>query len=56
MSCRPQCGVDVAVRAAVSGPKSIADFRRLHRQAVSEAGLSGCEVSAFVGLIRGEWM
>jgi len=36
--------------------KSIAEFRRLHRQAVSEAGAELVKLARSVGLIRGEWV
>lgn len=36
--------------------KSIAEFRRLHRQAVSEAGAELVKLAHSVGLIRGEWV
>ena len=36
--------------------KSIAEFRRLHRRAVSEAGAELVKLARSVGLIRGEWV
>lgn len=36
--------------------KSIAEFRRLHRQAVSEAGAELVKLARSVGLVRGEWV
>lgn len=36
--------------------KSIAEFRRLHRQAVSVAGAELVKLARSVGLIRGEWV
>ena len=36
--------------------KSIAEFRRLHRQAVSDAGAELVKLARSVGLIRGEWI
>ncbi len=36
--------------------KSIAEFRRLHRHAVSEAGAELVKLARSVGLIRGEWV
>ena len=36
--------------------KSIAEFRRLHRPAVSEAGAELVKLARSVGLIRGEWV
>ena len=36
--------------------KSIAEFRRVHRQAVTEAGVELVKFARSVGLIRGEWI
>jgi transposase len=36
--------------------KSIAEFRRLHRQAVTQAGAELVKLACSVGLIRGEWI
>jgi transposase len=36
--------------------KSIAEFRRMHRQAVTEAGAELVKFARSVGLIRGEWI
>lgn len=36
--------------------KSIAEFRRLHRQAVTQAGAELVQLARSVGLIRGEWV
>ena len=36
--------------------KSIAEFRRMHREAVTEAGANWCGLRAQVGLVRGEWV
>jgi transposase len=35
--------------------KSIAEFRRMHRQAVTDAGAELVKFARSVGLIRGEW-
>ena len=36
--------------------KSIAEFRRQHREAVSEAGAELVKLGRSVGLVRGEWV
>ena len=36
--------------------KSIAEFRRLHREAVTQAGAELVQLARSVGLIRGEWV
>ncbi|MGH9511697.1 MAG: transposase, partial [Terriglobales bacterium] len=36
--------------------KSIAEFRRMHRQAVTQAGAELVKLARSVGLIRGEWI
>jgi transposase len=36
--------------------KSIAEFRRMHRQAVTQAGAELVKFARSVGLIRGEWI
>jgi transposase len=36
--------------------KSIAEFRRLHREAVTEAGAELVRLARSVGLVRGEWV
>ena len=36
--------------------KSIAEFRRLHREAVKEAGAELVQLARAVGLVRGEWV
>jgi transposase len=36
--------------------KSIAEFRRMHREAVKEAGADLVRVAREVGLVRGEWV
>jgi transposase len=36
--------------------KSIAEFRRLHREAVTEAGAEMVQFARSVGLVRGEWV
>jgi transposase len=36
--------------------KSIAEFRRMHREAVTEAGAELVRFARSVGLIRGEWV
>src|SRR5438876_213259 len=36
--------------------KSIAEFRRLHREAVTQAGAELVKIARSVGLIRGEWI
>lgn len=36
--------------------KSIAEFRRMHREAVAEAGAELVRFARFVGLVRGEWV
>jgi transposase len=36
--------------------KSIAEFRRLHREAVTEAGAELVRIARSVGLVRGEWV
>ena len=36
--------------------KSIAEFRRLHREAVTEAGAELVRFASSVGLVRGEWV
>ena len=36
--------------------KSIAEFRRIHREAVTEAGTALVRFARAVGLVRGEWV
>jgi len=36
--------------------KSIAEFRRLHREAITEAGTELVRFARSVGLVRGEWI
>ena len=36
--------------------KSIAEFRRMHREAVAEAGAELVRIARSVGLVRGEWV
>ena len=36
--------------------KSIAEFRRIHREAVTEAGAELVRFARSVGLVRGEWV
>jgi transposase len=36
--------------------KSIAEFRRMHREAISEAGVELVRFARSVGLVRGEWV
>ena len=52
----PECGADEAAWQAVSRPKSIAEFRRLHREAVMAAGAELIRFASNCGLIRGEWI
>jgi hypothetical protein len=53
----PQCRTDVASRALVyPDHKSIAEFRRLHRDAIVAAGAELVRFAREAGLIRGEWI
>ena len=36
--------------------KSIAEFRRMHREAVAEAGAAPVRFARSVGLVRGDWV
>jgi len=52
----PKRRVNVAPRTLVSGHKTIAEFRRMHRDAVTAAGAELIRFARMCGLIRGEWI
>lgn len=51
-----QCRADVAAGAAEPDHKAIAEFRRLHRDALMAAGSALIQFARSIGLIRGEWV
>jgi transposase len=44
------------LRRLVPDYRSIAEFRRIHREAVAEAGAELVRFARLVGLVRGEWL
>jgi transposase len=52
----PKRRVDVASRRLYPDHKSIAEFRRAHREAVTAAGAELVRFAKSCGLIRGEWI
>ncbi len=54
--CRRNIEVMWLLGRLVPDHKSIAEFRRMHRDAVSEAGAELIRFARAVGLVRGEWV
>ena len=54
--CRRNVEVMWLLGRLVPDHKSIAEFRRLHREAVTEAGAELVRFARSVGLVRGEWV
>lgn len=54
--CRRNVEVMWLLGRLVPDYKSIAEFRRLHREAVTEAGAELVRFARSVGLVRGEWV
>src|ERR1700674_5007243 len=54
--CRRNVEIMWLLGRLVPDYKSIAEFRRLHRQAVKEAGAELVSFARSVGLVRGEWV
>jgi transposase len=54
--CRRNIEVMWLIGRLVPDYKSIAEFRRLHREAVTEAGAELVNFARSVGLVRGEWI
>jgi transposase len=54
--CRRNVEIMWLLGRLVPDYKSIAEFRRLHRQAVTEAGAELVSFARSVGLVRGEWV
>ena len=54
--CRRNVEVMWLLGRLVPDYKSIAEFRRLHREAVTEAGAELVRFAHSVGLVRGEWV
>lgn len=54
--CRRNIEAMWLLRRLVPDHKSIAEFRRVHRDAVSKAGAELIQFARAVGLVRGEWV
>lgn len=54
--CRRNIEVMWLLKRLVPDHKSIAEFRRMHAEAVSEAGAELVRLARGVGLVRGEWV
>lgn len=54
--CRRNVEVMWLLGRLVPDYKSIAEFRRLHREAVTEAGAELVQFARSVGLVKGEWI
>ena len=54
--CRRNVEVMWLLGRLVPDYKSIAEFRRIHREAVTEAGAELVRLARSVGLVRGEWV
>jgi len=54
--CRRNVEVMWLLGRLVPDYKSIAEFRRIHREAVTEAGAALVRFARSVGLVRGEWV
>lgn len=54
--CRRNIEVMWLLRRLVPDHKSVAEFRRIHRDAVSKAGSELIQFARAVGLVRGEWV